>query len=139
MPQIDERGSTSIEGGIDVRVGRFGRINFNFSENGIEVNFENTTIHIIQKTNPNLHKLEGGFEIDSHAGGQISYPFRISLIPRSGQQHGCPWDQNRDIARLQRDRPIHVGHRGISQNSGVGRVASAERLPRLPVAARASA
>jgi hypothetical protein len=77
---------------------------------------------------------QGGFEIGSHAGGEIPYPVRISLIPRSGQEHGCPWNQNRDIAWLQRDRPIHVGHRGISQNSGVGRVASAERLPRLPVA-----
>jgi len=60
MPQIDEHGSTSIEGGIDVRGS-----GIDFTENGIEVDFDHTTSYIIQEVKPSLHKLEGGFEIES--------------------------------------------------------------------------
>jgi len=67
MPYIDKTGSTSVEGGIDIRRTKrnTGDTDIDFTENGIMISSLLTANYIIQEIKSDLHKLEGGFEIDS--------------------------------------------------------------------------
>jgi len=57
MPQIDEYGSTNVEGGIEVKNG-----SIDFKEEGIEL--KGIKCFFIEKVDSNIHKLEEGFEIE---------------------------------------------------------------------------
>src|SRR6266480_4782050 len=59
MPQIDEKGSTSVEGRIEVG----GEDHFRFIKEGVVLH--NTVTYIIFEVDKDINKIEGGFETDS--------------------------------------------------------------------------
>jgi len=67
MPQIDEKGSTSVEGGMDINIiaDKPNHRGVHFTENGIML--EGVSGYVIEEgaNDANIHKLEGGFETDA--------------------------------------------------------------------------
>src|SRR3989442_16003127 len=82
MPQINEYGSVSVEGIIDIRnknVYNLPGFSISFQEENIEL--ENTTIYTIHKINKNINKVESGFEMD---GGLYRKEVEIKLKKARG-------------------------------------------------------